>query len=85
MKAGALLIEAPGSNGGAIYLADSAASIAAGNYITLGPGDSINYSLDDTAADEDRIFMDLQDLWFDGANTGDKLAVSYLVEEYVEY
>lgn len=85
MKAGAVLIEAVASNIANIYFGDSAANIAAGNCYTLAPGDSVSMSLDDSAADEDRIFLDLQDLWFDGVNTGDKLIVNYLVEEYVEY
>lgn len=68
-----------------MYVGDSSAGVAAGNYHTLRPGEAFEFSLDDTGADADRVYMDLQELWFDGQNTGDKLVVSYLNEESVTY
>jgi len=68
-----------------MYVGDSSANILAGNYHTLRPGEAFEFSLDDSGADEDRVFMDLSELWFDGQNTSDKLVISYLNEEYVKY
>lgn len=78
-------IQAPASNAGNVYIADSAANILAGNCTVLGPGEILDIGTDDTAADEDCVKLNLSDLFWDGANTGDKLVVAYLEFKTINY
>lgn len=79
------MFEAPPSNVGNIYVSESLAQMAAGNRLTLQPGQSIEVEIDDTDADEDLVFIDLRDLYMDGSSASDQLVVAYLVEQSIDY
>lgn len=78
-------IQAPSANAGSMYIADTDANIAAGNHTSLGPGESMQVGTEDTAGDEDKVCLLLSSLRFDGSNTGDKLVVSYLDFQSIDY
>jgi len=75
-----VLIEAPSTNGGAIYIGTSSAVILASNYHSLDPGEALEICVEDSLTDDDKARFDLTDLWMDGATTGDKLTVSYFLQ-----
>lgn len=80
-----MLVESKITNSGNVYIGDSSAGILAGTYHNLRPGEAHEYQLDDNGADDTLVYMDLSDLWIDGATNGDKVQISYLAEISVNY
>lgn len=80
-----VLIEAPLSNTGYIYIAGDEDSASDGNGHRLGAGECLEIQADSIATDGDHSWLDLYELWWDGDTTGNKLVVSYLKQVSFEY
>ncbi len=76
LKVSQLVLQADPANGGNLYIGDI--NVAAAQCIVLEPGQGLALGTEDSFADEDNIYMDLQDLYVDAATNGDKLNVAYL-------
>ncbi len=71
-KVVAIYLSAPAANTGTIYVGDADVSTVRGIAIIKGTTQVIN-------APEGQ-FLDIYNIWFDAATSGDKLLVSYLVK-----
>ena len=72
------------TNAGNLYIGDSLVTATRG--LILNAANPVaNISVDDTEADEDKIYINLMDIWIDAANAGDKVKLSYLVVSAKDY
>lgn len=67
-----IILSAPAANTGTIYVGDSNVSTTRGIAIIKGTTQVINAP--------DGQFLDIYNMWFDAATSGDDLLVSYLVK-----
>jgi hypothetical protein len=79
----ALIVQAAPGNSGNIFIGD--AGVLPTRCILLEPGRSIEITPDDTAADEDTVFVDLAEIFVDAATSGDGVFIAVLNLEQVQY
>lgn len=73
------LVQGAAGNTGDMYLSDSESNASTTNRVALCPGSILHFNADNWGATDSMI--NLKDLWFDGATTGDKLVVMYLQDK----
>ena len=71
-----VIIYAAKTNTGAVYLGDSNANAKAGTGINLAAGEA--YAIEGALINGTHDMIDLSSIYFDGANSNDKLVVHYL-------
>lgn len=72
------------NNAGAVYVGES--DVTQGKCIELTSGTpSLNLTVDDTMGDEDFSYIDLNQIYVDAQNNGDKVNVAYLELVDVNY
>lgn len=71
-------------NTGDVYIGES--DVAAGKCIVLNASNpTFSFQAEDTVADEDNCFVDMNSIYIDAANTGDTVRVAYMSLEDKAY
>lgn len=78
-----VLIQADATNTGNIYV--GASDVDATHGVHLAPGVSLKVSADNAYEDEDRVFVDLNEIYIDGSNTGDKVNILIMGITQLDY
>ncbi len=72
------------SNVGNIFLGDATAAVDRGILLNSSTP-AVGIDADDTAADEDMIYFDLNKIYINAPNAGDKVLLSYMIVDSVDY
>lgn len=72
------IIEADSANTGTVYLGES--DVAVDKCISLIAGQSLEISLEGNRNDKDIPYIDLNEIYFTGSDTGDKINVSFILQ-----
>lgn len=73
------LIEAQKGNSGYVYIGDSIANTTSTKGVALAPGDRLEVGADNY--EHRKAYFDLNEVYFDGDTTGNKLVVSYAEDQ----
>ncbi len=78
-----VILQALTGNTGNVFIGDSTVAAAVG--MQLAPGQSLTLAPDQNLGDEDKVYLDLADLWFDTATNANKVNVLVVDVTSVSY